>query len=130
MSTEGLGKLQIRDCDYRSHRIFALRCISKGLNPVSVRLKTTIKTEKARTIIRKADRDLLQARVKSINNLLEDNAKQRDLNRSKLASIISNTSMKECQELIDKVSEFRHSKVKQRQINKFNRLIEKEGNIT
>ena len=38
--------------------------------------------------------------------------------------------MKECHELIDKVSEFRHSKVKQRQINKFNRLIIKDGNIT
>ena len=38
--------------------------------------------------------------------------------------------MKESQESIDKVSEFRHSKVKQRQINKFNRLIEKEGIIT
>ena len=38
--------------------------------------------------------------------------------------------MKKCQELIDKVSEYRHSKIKQRQINKLNRLIEKEGNIT
>ena len=47
-----------------------------------------------------------------------------------LVSIISNTLMKKCQELRDKVSEFRHLKVKQRQINKFNRLKEKEGNIT
>ena len=38
--------------------------------------------------------------------------------------------MEKYQELIDKVSEFRHSKVKQRQINKFNWFIEKEGNIT
>ena len=38
--------------------------------------------------------------------------------------------MKECQELIVKVSEFRHSKVKQRQINKFNKLMQKEGNTT
>ena len=38
--------------------------------------------------------------------------------------------MKKCQELIGKVSEFRHFKVKQRQINKFNRLIEKKGYIT
>ena len=66
----------------------------------------------ARKIIRKAERDLLQARVKSINSLLGYNAKQRHLSRSKLASIISNTSMKKCQELIDKVSEFIHSKVK------------------
>ena len=81
-------------------------------------------------IIRKAGRDLPQARVKSINSLLGYNAKQRDLIRSKLASILPNTSMKECQELIDKVSEFTHSKVKQRQINKFNKLMQKEGKIT
>ena len=38
--------------------------------------------------------------------------------------------MKKCQELIDKVIKFRHFKVRQKQINEFNRLIEKEGNIT
>ena len=76
------------------------------------------------------ERDLLQARINSINSLLGYNAKQRDLSRSKLVSIISYTSMKKYQELIDKVSEFRHSKVKQRQINKFNSLLQKEGNIT
>ena len=51
---------------------------------------------------------------------------KRDLCRSKLASIISNTSMKKCQELIDKASEFRHFKVKKGKINKFNRLLQKE----
>ena len=100
------------------------------LIPVNVRLKTTIRTEKASKIIRKAERDLLQARAKSINSLLGYNTKQRDLSRLKLASILPNTSMKECQDLIHKVSEFRHSKVKQRQINKFNIPMQKEGNIT
>ena len=123
-------KLQIRDCNHRNDRTFTHRCISKGPIPVSIRLKSTIRTEKAKKMIRKAERDLLQGRVKSSNNLLGNNAKQRDLCRSKLASIISNTSMKKCQELIDKVSEFRHLKVKERQINKFNRLVQKEGNIT
>ena len=84
-------KLQIRDCNYRNHRIYILRCISKGLIPVSIRLKTTIRPEKARKIIRKAERDLFQARVKSINSLLGYNAQQRDLSRSKFSSIISNT---------------------------------------
>ena len=106
-------KLQIRDGDYRNHRIFTLRCISKSLILVSIRLKTTIRTEKARKIIRKVERGLLQARHKSINMLLGYNAKQRDLSRSKLASILPITSMKECQELIDRVSELRYSKVKQ-----------------
>ena len=61
---------KIRDCNYKNYRIFTLRCINKGIIPVSIRLKTTIRTEKARKIIRKAERGPLQARVKSINSLL------------------------------------------------------------
>ena len=111
--------------------IFTLKCISKELVPVSIRLKTTIKTEKARKIIRKAEKDLLQARVKSINSTLGDNAKQRELSRSKLASILSSSTMDKYQQFIDKVSEFRFLKIKDRQINQLNRLLlRKEGNIT
>ena len=119
-------KLQIQDSNYRNHQIFTLRCISKGITPVSIWLKTTVRTEKARKIIWKAERDILQARVKSINNLLDNNSKQRDLCRSQLASIFSNTCMQQCQELIDKVGEFRYLKVRERQINKLNRLLQKE----
>ena len=90
-------KLPIRDKDYRNHRIFTLRCISKGIMLVSIRLKTTVRTEKARKIIRKAKRDLLQAKVKSINSLLDNNTKQKDLCRSQLVFIISITPMPKCQ---------------------------------
>ena len=46
-------------------------------------------------------------------------------------SLLSASTMKKCQELIDKVSEFRYLKVIERQINKFGRLLQrKEGNIT
>ena len=39
--------------------------------------------------------------------------------------------MNKCQELIDKVSEFRYLKVRERQMNKFNRLLhKKERNVT
>ena len=41
-------RLQLRASDYKNHRIFTLRCLHKGLIPVSIKLKTTIKTEKAR----------------------------------------------------------------------------------
>ena len=50
-------KLQIRDSDYRNHQIFTLRCVSKGITLVSIRLKTTVRTENARKIIRKAEKD-------------------------------------------------------------------------
>ena len=85
--------LELRDSNYRNHRIFTLKCISNELVLVSLRLKTTLKTKKARKIIRKAEKYLLQARVKSINSILGDNVKQRELSRSKLASIVSNSIM-------------------------------------
>ena len=52
-------KLQIKECYYRNHCRFTLRCISEGIIPVSVRHKITIKLETARKIIRKTERDLL-----------------------------------------------------------------------
>ena len=39
VSTKVCEKHEIRNCDYKNHRIFALRCINKGIIPVSIRLK-------------------------------------------------------------------------------------------
>ena len=48
-----------------------------------------------------------------------------------LASILSTQRLRECQGFVDKVGEIRFTKVKQRQLNKFNNLLnKKEGNIT
>ena len=124
-------RLQLRSSDYKNHRIFTLRCLHRELVPVSIRLKTTLTTSKARQIIRKAEKDLLQARVKAINNILDQVAKQTEHCRTQLASIISAERLGECKDFIIKVSETRFIKVRQRQLNKFNTLInKKQGNIT
>ena len=78
-----------------------------------------------------AEKDLLQARVKAINSILDNVAKQTELCRSQLASILSTQRLRECQGFIEKVGEIRFTKVEQRQLNKFNNLLnKKEGNIT
>ena len=124
-------RLQLRASDYKNHKIFTLRCLHKELIPVSIKLKSTLKTERARKIIRKADKDLLQARIKAINSILDNIAKQTEECRSQLASIISAQRLRECQGFIDKVGEIRFTKVKERQSNKYNILLnKKEGNIT
>ena len=124
-------RLQLRSSDYRNHRIFSLRCIHNELVPVSIKLKSTLDTPKARQIIRKAEKDLLQARVKAINNILDQVNREIQECKAKLASIISVERLEECQGFINKVSELRFNKVKQRQINKLNHLVaKKEGNIT
>ena len=46
-------RLQLRASNYKNCRIFTLRCIHKELVPVSRKLKTTLRTDKARKIILK-----------------------------------------------------------------------------
>ena len=93
-------RLQLRASDYKNHRIFTLRSIHKELVIVSIKLKTTLKTEKARKIIKSAEKHLLQAIIKSINSILDNNAKQTELCRSKLVSILSTPMFRKCQTLL------------------------------
>ena len=77
------------------------------------------------------EKDLIQARIKSINNILNNVTKQIEECRDQLASIISTERLRECQGFVDKVGEIRFNKVKLRQIKKFQNLVNrKEGNIT
>ena len=124
-------KLRLRSSNYKNHRIFTLRCLHNNLIPVSIKLKSTIKSTRAKQILKKAEKELLQARIKSINFILDNTSRQLEECRSKLVTIISTQKLRECQDFVDKVSENRFNKVKQRQINKLNLLtIRKEGNIT
>ena len=68
--------LWLRALDYKNLRIFTLRCIHKDLVPISIKLKTTINTDKAKKIIRNAERNLLQATVKAKNSILDNVGKQ------------------------------------------------------
>ena len=100
-------KLQLRASEYKNHRIFTLRCIHNDLVPSSIKLKSTLKSTRANQILRNAEKDLLQARVKSINYILDQTSKQLEECRSKLATIVSTQKLRECQDFIDKVGETR-----------------------
>ena len=115
-------RLWLRALDYKNHRIFNLRCIHEDLVPVSIKHKTTIKTDRARKIIKNAEKNPLQARVKAINSILDNVGKQTGLCRSKIMYILSTQRFRECQGFVEKVGEIKFNKVKQRQVNKFNNL--------
>ena len=53
--------------DFQNHQRFTLRCLSKDLIPVSIKLKTTVKTPKGIYIVRKAERMLMNERIRLIN---------------------------------------------------------------
>ena len=124
-------KIRLRTAEYKKHRIFTPRCLHNDLIPVSIKLKSTLKSARANQILRKAEKELLQTRIKWINYILDNTSKQLEECRSQLAAIISTQRLRECQDFVDKVGEIRFNKVKQRQLNKLNLLtIRKEGNIT
>ena len=109
-----LGKTLAKGFQLQKHRIFTLRYIHEELVPVSIKLKTTIKTDKGKKLIKNAERNLLQARVKAINSILDKVSKQTELCRSQLASILSAQRFRECQSFVEKVGEIRVNKVKYR----------------
>ena len=127
---EALGELQqwerkeMGQCNYINHRVFTLRCISKGLVPVSIRLNSNRKDISigVRSIIRRAERQLLQQRVRDINRVLQDNREGIVSSKSRLISLVTNPSI---QQFINKVREVRLNMVKQRQTGKFISLFNK-----
>ena len=116
---------------FSNHRIFTLRCISNGLVPVSVRLNSNRKdiSNSARNILKRAERQLLQDRVKCINGILQDIKVRIVSSKSRLFTLVTNNDIQlKCEEFIRKVSELTFNKVRQRQINKLNTLINRSKN--
>ena len=81
---------------------------------------------RAKQIIHKAERQLLQDRVKGINGILWNNTANLHRYRSRLSLLLTSTTMKKCTNFIKEVRESRFIKVRDRQVNKFNRLIGKD----
>ena len=125
-------KYTLKECEYKNHRIFTLRCIYKGVILVSVRLKSegSKLTKRAREIILKAEKQLLWDRVRCINAMLEDSRKAINKCREDLVSRVTNTTDRhKCSSFIEKVSEDRFTKVKERQVRNLNSLVNKTVNI-
>ena len=112
--------------DFSNHRRFSLRCLSKDLIPVSVRLKSNIKTPKGRQIIKKAERALLSERIRSINNSIAMFTIQRDTCMNKLKDNLDKEIMEECERFIKEKREIRHLRTFVCQVSKFERLCHKK----
>ena len=113
-------KLEMKMVDFQNHRRFMLRCLSKGITPVSIKLKTTVKTPKGIYIVRRAERMLMNERIRSINNMITMFRWQVDTCINSLGSCIGVEAMEECHRSISLRRERRHNNTLERQIKKFN----------
>ena len=94
--------------DFRNHRWFTIKCLKNNNIPVSVKLKTNIKTTKGLDIIRRAEKQLLNEHIRSINQQLELFMLKRDTCTIKLKELLDSKTMEECEDLMKRVIESRH----------------------
>ena len=108
--------------DFLNHRCFSLRCLSKGIIPTSVRLKSNIKTPKGKYIIRRAELALLNERIRAINNSIAMFKIVIDTCMNQLESILDRRTMEDCHTYIEYRREGRHQTALKRHLSKFQRL--------
>ena len=108
--------------DFQNHRRFTPRCLSQDLIPVSIKLKTMVKTPKGIYIVRKAERMLMNERVRLINNMITMFRWQIDTCITSLGSLIGIEAMEECHGFISLRRERRHQNTLERQTKKYNIL--------
>ena len=117
--------------DCRNHRRFTLRCIKASITPVRWKLKNPLKSKKSYDIIHKAEKQLLYERVRNINNILETLDKPRETQYRKFKDTVFNSNqhvqdpdldLERSRLFINKIKDHRHSKIKEKHIDKFERL--------
>ena len=118
-------RLECKMVDFHNHKRFLLRCLSADLIPVSIRLKSNIRTPKGCSIIKRAERALLNERIRSINNTITMLELQWDTCKNKLGGIINKEIMEECTKFIKLRSEARHNNTLERQTAKYKQLCHK-----
>ena len=90
-------------------------------------LKNLTRTQRGEGIIQKAEKQLLNERIRNINYILEWYQHDKHMYKEELEDLLKHDPemWNACQEEIEKRRELRHKKVMERQISKFNRLLQK-----
>ena len=106
-------------------RRFSLRCLDDSIIPVSLKLRSNLKTPKAMKIIRKTERALLNERIRMINNTIEMLEHEKDTCMEVLSKVLNQEGMDECNRFMFMTKEDRHYKTMAWQKNKLERLERK-----
>ena len=81
--------LNMKTCNYKNHRRFLLRCLGNGISPVSIKLKNNVRTYRSDCIIPKAERILLNERIRNVNNILDQLEHDTYMYEVKLSAILT-----------------------------------------
>ena len=118
-------KTEMKMAHFQNHRRFSLRCLSKDIIPVSVKLRHNVKAPKGNYIVRKAEKALLNEGMRSINNTITMFKYQIDTCIGQLKIRTDKKMMEDFYIFIMNKRESRHLKTLERQGAKFERLCHK-----
>ena len=118
-------KMEGKVSNFKNHRRFSLRCLSQGVTPVSLRLKNLTRTQRGEGIIKRAERQLLNKRIRNINYKIERFHHDKCMYKKQLEEILQHDQemWNACQQEVQKRREIRHQRVMERQMSKFDRLL-------
>ena len=111
--------------NFKNDRRFTVRYLSQRITPVSLRLKRNIKTERGIKIIQRAEKQLMDERVRQTNNIIDICSSLINTCMNELKVKIRQELFDKCQEFIDKIREWRHKTVLERHLKKYERLCKK-----
>ena len=63
-------QLEKKIANFKNHRRFTLRCLSQKITPNSLKLKSNIKTSRGKSILERAERQVMNEHVRNINNTI------------------------------------------------------------
>ena len=113
----------LKIANWSNHRIFNIRCLLSGITPSSIKLNSLVRGVKAETILRKAEKRLLDLRVRHCSYTI---AKLKDDLLSKEA-ILYEALSRDTQQAVRQYLERRRNSifqaVKDKQLDKFAKLV-------
>ncbi|XP_012811622.2 uncharacterized protein LOC105946468, partial [Xenopus tropicalis] len=115
--------------DYRNHLRFNLRCRHQGLTPCSLRLGSTVKGHRASNILQKAQKHLLNERVRQINFTIEALKQKIEQLKQSLTKQLPDVTLERVVQFIEHAQMAQHIKSKERQISKFTSLLSRSSRL-
>ena len=117
--------MECKMANFQNHRRFSLRCLKQDVIPISIRLKSNIKTPRGLCIVKRAEKIFAEWKNKSINNMISMLEIQRDICIKQLKTCLDERTMEECERFITIRRESRHISTLGRQLLKFESLCHK-----